>query len=205
MRCTRSRGPRGFFCLQVDRRGSVIVDVIPLRQYHFKQREHIMRFMLLLFVLSWLSAATQAQTIVVENTNLGFSADSFFAESHHGTICQDLLCDPTSVWFDYSGGSLEAVQWNIDDESDWYVLEFGEEFSAASIAADSHPIIFTTDNPRGPVPLGGPDIYLGVNTGVGLAISPENRDVFGWVRLRDNSGTLEFVSSAVVYLSLIHI
>ena len=30
IRCTRSRGPRGFFCLQVDRRGPVIVDVIPL-------------------------------------------------------------------------------------------------------------------------------------------------------------------------------
>ena len=28
IRCTRSRGPRGFFCLQVDRRGPVIVDVI---------------------------------------------------------------------------------------------------------------------------------------------------------------------------------
>ena len=30
IRCTRSRGPRGFFCLQVDRRGPVIVDVIRL-------------------------------------------------------------------------------------------------------------------------------------------------------------------------------
>ena len=30
IRCTRSRGPRGFFCLQVDRRGPVIVDVIHL-------------------------------------------------------------------------------------------------------------------------------------------------------------------------------
>ena len=28
IRSTRSRGPRGFFCLQVDRRGPVIVDVI---------------------------------------------------------------------------------------------------------------------------------------------------------------------------------
>ena len=31
IRCTRSRGPRGFFCLQVDRRGPVIVAVITLR------------------------------------------------------------------------------------------------------------------------------------------------------------------------------
>ena len=30
IRCTRSRGPRGFFCLQVVRRGPVIVAVIPL-------------------------------------------------------------------------------------------------------------------------------------------------------------------------------
>ena len=32
MRCTRSLGPRGFFCLQVDRRGPVIADVIRLMQ-----------------------------------------------------------------------------------------------------------------------------------------------------------------------------
>ena len=30
MRCTRNRGPRGFFCLQVDRRGPVNVAVITL-------------------------------------------------------------------------------------------------------------------------------------------------------------------------------
>ena len=33
IRCTRSRGPRGFYCLQVDRRGPVIVDVIPLTHH----------------------------------------------------------------------------------------------------------------------------------------------------------------------------
>ena len=32
IRCTRSRGPRGFFCLQVDRRGPVIVAVITLKE-----------------------------------------------------------------------------------------------------------------------------------------------------------------------------
>ena len=32
IRCTRSRGPRGFFCLQVDRRGPVIVDVMRLNK-----------------------------------------------------------------------------------------------------------------------------------------------------------------------------
>ena len=30
IRCTQSRGPRGFFSMQVDRRGPVIVDVIRL-------------------------------------------------------------------------------------------------------------------------------------------------------------------------------
>ena len=32
IRCTRSRGPRGFFCLQVDRRGPVIADVMRLKR-----------------------------------------------------------------------------------------------------------------------------------------------------------------------------
>ena len=39
MRCTRSRGPRGFFCLQVVRRGPVNAAVIPLRQIPFVQLE----------------------------------------------------------------------------------------------------------------------------------------------------------------------
>ena len=34
IRCTRSRGPRGFFCLQVVRRGPVIVAVIWLKMIH---------------------------------------------------------------------------------------------------------------------------------------------------------------------------
>ena len=34
IRCTWSRGPRGFFCLQVVRRGPVIVDVVPLGFIH---------------------------------------------------------------------------------------------------------------------------------------------------------------------------
>ena len=46
IRCTRSRGPRGFFCLHVFRRGPVNVAVITLkssafpRQYSYFQCEH---------------------------------------------------------------------------------------------------------------------------------------------------------------------
>jgi len=110
--------------------------------------------------------------------------------------------------FNYSAGSIEAVNWCIDEESDWYVLEFGEEFGFASIAANEHPIIFTTDDARDPVSVGGTDFYLGVNTGVGYdrpnpdptaGFTLPNRDAFGWVHLRDNGGTLEFISSAMVY------
>jgi len=38
--CTRSRGPRGFFCLQVDRRGPVIVDVITLKKMQKRRFRH---------------------------------------------------------------------------------------------------------------------------------------------------------------------
>ncbi len=171
-----------------------------------------MRTILLLLSVSFFASVSHAQTIVVEDTNLLFSASaSNFggSDNHVGTVCQDLSCDETAVFFDYSSsaGTIEAVNTAIDEESDWYVLGFGEEFSSASIAANQHPIIFTTDNPRGPVSIGGPDIYLGVSTGVGFqpiidpisGFSPPNRDVFGWVHLRDNGGELEFVSSAMAY------
>lgn len=160
-----------------------------------------MRFIVCLILVSFFVTVAHGQTVVVEDTNLTFN-------NLEGTICQDLACDPTSVFFQYFGGlgEIEAVEWNIDEESDWYVVEPGEVFGSASIAANAHPIIFTTDNPRGPVPVGGTDFYLGVSTGVGFAPTldpfapgPPNRDVFGWIRLRDNGGALEFVSSAVAY------
>ena len=48
IRCTRSRGPRGFFCLQVDRRGPVIVDVILLEIF---MQTQFTTLLLLAFIL----------------------------------------------------------------------------------------------------------------------------------------------------------
>jgi len=164
-----------------------------------------MRTILFLFVVGFCASISNAQTVVVEDTHLSFASSSDGLGDYSATACQDLLCDPTSVWFDYSAGSIESVNWNVDEESDWYVVEFGEEFSTATIAANEHPVIFTTDNARGPVSVGGTDFYLGVSTGIGLkpnsdpAIYDPNRDVFGWVHLRDNGGNLEFISSAMAY------
>ena len=45
IRCTRSRGPRGFFCLHVFRRGPVNVDVIPLnQQVTLKRKQNLATF-----------------------------------------------------------------------------------------------------------------------------------------------------------------
>ena len=44
IRCTRSRGPRGFFCLQVNRRGPVNVDVIRLISMYSVSNESPIRF-----------------------------------------------------------------------------------------------------------------------------------------------------------------
>ena len=54
IRCTRSRGPRGFFCLQAFRRGPVIVDVITLNQsMRFRLSTMLLSLSLAIVLLAW--------------------------------------------------------------------------------------------------------------------------------------------------------
>ena len=114
-------------------------------------------------------------------------------EEFQATVLQTVDADGTSTWFEVTAdfSTLEVVSWNLDDESDWYVVQPGELFSAAGIANGEYPILFTMDDPRPPVALeSAPDgfVYLGFNTGVSYDDDPpvelaDYRDVFGWVKL----------------------
>lgn len=113
-------------------------------------------------------------------------------EEFRTTVLQTVGGDFTSTWFETDAFStLEVVSWNLDDESDWYVVQPGELFSAAGIAAGEYPVLFTLDDPRPPVPLYfAPDgfLYLGFNTGVSYDDDwpvelADFRDVFGWLKL----------------------
>ena len=151
------------------------------------------------------------QTVVV-NDNIEFVPESFVGANHRGSIQQVAAGDVTSVWFDYDGNNLTAVTWNIDEESDWYVVDPGDPFGFSTLASGRFTPIFTVDNPRPPVFVGSNEFYLGVSTtstnGEGITepyCSPNDflcRNVFGWVRLRNVFGQLEMVENAVAYGSL---
>ena len=155
------------------------------------------------FAVFLLTSGLSAQTVVV-GTNIEFVQDMMFPPANHrGTILQLPTGNTTSVWFDYDGSHLTAVTWNLDEESDWYVVNEGDPFGFDSIASDQFEPIFTVDNPRGPVFVGTDQFYLGVSTsGQGLPVPFPTRNVFGWVQLQNVAGQLVVIDNAVAYDSL---
>ena len=139
-----------------------------------------------------------AVTVVVD-TNILLTADGILAD-YALTVYQDAAgTDPTSVWFDYDGANVEVVAWNIDEESDWYLVDSGDEFTRQNIASGLFTVIFTTDSPRGPISVGSGAFYLAVNTGQGFDASGPNRDEFGWIEVRSSETGLVQSSNAMAY------
>lgn len=114
-----------------------------------------------------MSSGLAGQTVVVgDNILFGpVTPDPFTGENHSGTIFQDSAgSDPTSVLFEYDGSNLTAVAWNLDEESDWYVVEPGAAFGFATLASGQFTPIFTLDHSYGPVFVGSSEFYLSVST-----------------------------------------
>jgi hypothetical protein len=142
-------------------------------------------------------------TTVVTDTNILLS-DGEVGADYTLTVYQDTAgTDPTSIFFDYDGTNVEVVAWNLDEVSDWYVVAAGDEFTRQNIVGGLFTAIFTTDGPRGPIPVGSGDFYLGVSTGQGWngpgPPSPPNRDSFGWVELTNTVGGLANAGNAIAY------
>jgi hypothetical protein len=128
------------------------------------------------------------------------------------TVCQDIPCDYTELWFDkvdkhgfynilgdsYFGdySTLTQTGEDVDEGSDYYLVPYGAEFTAAAIAAGQ----FSALNPTGvDVPFG--TFYLGVNTGIGFSDPgyQPSRDVFGWAQFSNSSTGLQMISNAMAY------
>jgi len=147
-----------------------------------------------------LIAAPALTAVVVPETNILLDKMPLFDGNHSLTVYQDAVAtDYTSVWLEYDGAAIEIVNWNIDEESDWYLVEAGDEFGEKNIASDLFTPIFTTDSPRGPISV-GTDFYLGVSTGIGYYGYPiPTRDVFGWVHLKWDGTKLVNDENAMAY------
>lgn len=158
----------------------------------------------LLIILALACAPVLAEAAVeVVAGNVSFGPDSTFGSNYRATTLQAPSFDNTSVWFNFTPSltpgsvpnTLRVSQWNLDEESDWYLVKPGNSFGVTSIAMASDPILFTVDNARPAIniPLG--DVYLGVATAQGFG----DRDVFGWLRLNNTGIALQYVDSAVAY------
>jgi hypothetical protein len=147
-----------------------------------------------------LCSAASAQ--VIRGTQIRFESEPPPTDEYGASVDQEPSGNGTGAIFAFTGSTFAAVEWTLDEESDWYLADSGDVFSATTIAANQFPIIFTTDDPRGPVAIPSGDFYLGMSTSNELdseSYGENGRNVFGWLEL-DNTGTeLIPVDNAVAY------
>lgn len=158
-------------------------------------------------ILFAISSNLHAQT-VIQNSNLAISPDTFLPPANYAfTIWQNTArTDPTSVWFKYDGSHMQAINTNIDQGSDWYVVHSGDQFSRANISAGQFPTLIqvspSTAIPGPSLTVGTGDFWLGAATGTVLF---GQRTIYGWVHLQPlfpGSTTLQMVDNVVTYNSL---
>lgn len=140
-------------------------------------------------VLLTLASSVQAATVVV-NDNLVWSAIEevpFDGSNHYAALTQSIGGSYTGTWFRYDGDTIAVTSYNIDEASDWYVVDKGEIFSESiteSVTARRLNDIYSSSTFGGPVVIGASeDVYLGMKTDEnGFEEGPRN--AYGWVRLR---------------------
>src|SRR6187200_2988042 len=69
--------------------------------------------------------AMPASATITPDTQILFGGSN---SDYSGTIHQNLPSNPTTVWLKYTGTTLHADQWNVDEESDWYLATAGQIF-----------------------------------------------------------------------------
>jgi hypothetical protein len=126
---------------------------------------------------------SHAQTVVV-NSNVAATSPGILGTVALTVQQNAVRTDYTSAWFNYDGRNLSFATINLDEGSDWYVVQPGDIFSPATIQAGLFPPLVTfSEFNYPPVNVGRVEFYLGVSTGQGFDI-PEDRTAFGWVHLR---------------------
>jgi hypothetical protein len=84
---------------------------------------------------------------------------------------------------------------SADEGSEWYLVQSGELFSRANVAAGQFPLVFRYGVSE-TVHVGPGEFYLGVRTG----IDPQDRDAYGWVHLgRNEGGKLTMLENVMSY------
>lgn len=118
------------------------------------------------------------------------------------TVQQDVAgTDPTGAFFEFVNNAIRGRSVNVDEGSDWYVVNEGNVFSREATMQQQFPVLIEFGSqaigiPSDFISLDDP-FYLGVATGLGDTqfLDQPIRDVFGWVRFVNGVP----VSNAVAY------
>jgi hypothetical protein len=154
-------------------------------------------FIIILLIAAFGSAAEAA---VVSDTNITLSSGGGNAD-YALTVFQSEASGSTEMLFDVSGSEISFTNTTVDEGSDWYLTSYRDMFTLASIDAGEFPyIVVDTDTgfDHNVLTVGSGDFYLGVATDAEIGrFKP--RDVFGWVHLQNDNGTLTMLDNAVAY------
>jgi hypothetical protein len=157
------------------------------------------------------STALQAQTVSVNSrivaqvspSGIGFqvSKDGQPPPFHEPPLsCVE--CD-TEISFEYDGSKIKTFSVLADEGSDWFLVQSGDLFSAATINAGKFPTIINAVPPPegGEIGVGPGEFYLGLRTGRGFEGTRPNRTAYGWVHLRPVDGVLTMIENVMSYNS----
>lgn len=162
---------------------------------------------------------------VVEDTNIEILSGSSFKTDFRFRVFQDPgAMDETNIFFDvvdfsFDGSTtffatLRFVDTNIDEASDWYLVEAEDAFTANNICnkefefwggatKDGKGLILGNEItfPAGVVGSGASSVFLAVNTGSIYAGSGFGlpREIFGWVEINVSVDNIEIIDSAMSY------
>ncbi len=109
--------------------------------------------------------------------------------------------DNTTICFDYVAPNIIFTLMSVDDGSEWYLVQAGQDFTSAGIAADLYPpFAGTPDLTYGhAVSLVSSTFYLGVRTGSFETLGNLDRVVYGWAEFEVVDDVVYLVRSAVAY------
>jgi len=135
-----------------------------------------------------------AKSDIVSGTHVILGSGNPLPIDYSMRVYQDILAvEYTGMLFDHEGESLVYQGVTLDEGSDWYFASYGDAFFAEPIALN----VFDPFN--GTHQVGYGDFYMAFNTGLGFDEGNPNRDIFGWVLLRNSVSGVELLDNAVAY------